>query len=498
MSATPEMARMARGAAWSAAGTVTAQALAVLSTVLAARALPPDAFGIAGMALVVTTLLAAVRDLGMGPAIASGRVTDERTLFAANGILWVAGAAGMGVLLAVAPLVARFFGDELVTPVLRVQAVALLLGSAVAVPQAMLQRAGRFATLAVLAAASQAIAAAGVAIGVALHAGVWTLIVPGVVAAAAMVPLHWIALRRAPRWVFSVTRVADLLREGRRISGAALCTYVIRNSDNAILGRLSGARSLGLYAFAYNFLTQPLGLFSHALMPVLLPAFGRLEDRSSRSDGVVRVALALLRTGAPVMVGGALTAPVFVPMLFGAQWREAVPIVQILMVTGALQIPGPVFGTLCLTIGDASFVLRWSAAHALAAPALYLAGALAGGPVGVAVACAVYTIGALLLMYLVARRRFGLALSGLVTGAAGVARDLAIMAAFVIAAGALAGGLGLGSGGRLALEVVAGALAYATAVRILAREEAAVLVSLLPGRVGRAGARMLGLSRPAA
>ncbi len=79
MGITPEMVRIARGTAWSAVGIVATQALGVVAAILAARALPPAAFGVVGMALVVTALLGAFRDLGLGPAIASGRVTDERT-----------------------------------------------------------------------------------------------------------------------------------------------------------------------------------------------------------------------------------------------------------------------------------------------------------------------------------------------------------------------------------------------------------------------------------
>lgn len=491
------MVRIARGATWSAAGILVTQVLAVATSIVTARALPPEAFGVVGMALVVTALLGAVQDGGMGPAIASGRVTDERTVHAAHWLLCGAGVLATAAVVLVAPVVGAFFGNELVSSVLRVQVLAILCGATIVVPHALLQQAGRFATLAGLAIARQVLVFAGVVAAVTLRAGVWTLVVPGVVAAAAVVPLYWIALgRRVPRVALRGGRPLSLVKEGMQVSGSSLSTYFARNADNFIIGRLNGEHALGLYAFSYTFLMQPLGLFSHALVPVLLPAFGRLEHGAPRSDGVVRVTTALARIGWPFMIGGALTAPLFVPLVFGDKWLEAVPLVQGMMVIGALQIPGPIFGTLSLAIGDARFVLRWGFWVALTAILAFLAGAVVAGPQGVMLAYLVHTAALVSTMYVVVRRRFGLPLHRLLGGLGRVARDVAAMALSVVAAGLVARGLAVGALPTLALEVATGALVYVLAFRLLAREEAVQLLSLLPRRLATTGARVLRVRLP--
>ena len=160
------------------------------------------------MAAVVVTALYSVRDLGFAPAIASGRIADDETLWSAHWLLCLLGAVGAAVLVAAAPLVARFFGNPQVTTVLRVQSATLLLASAVVVPQALMQRAGRYATIAGLGAMNQGLVIAGVTIGVALGAGIWTLVIPGVVTAAMMLPVQWLALGQRPARVFALEKLA--------------------------------------------------------------------------------------------------------------------------------------------------------------------------------------------------------------------------------------------------------------------------------------------------
>lgn len=494
MSVTPEMSRIARGAMWSTVGTIASQVMAFAATIIAARALTPEEFGVVGMGTVGVTVLSAIRDLGVTPAIASGRVDDEDATWTTHWLLCLFGIATFGAVFGLAPLVARFFENGLVGPVLRVQAVALALGSAVAVPQALLVRGSRFAALAGIAMIAQALVLGGITVGVALDGGIWALVVPNVVAPALVLPIYWRLAGGPPRRVFAIRKAGPVVREGLRVCGSSLSNIVTRNADNAIIGRINGAPALGLYMFAYGFLMQPLGLFSHAIVPVLLPAFGRLNDSARRSDGTVRVVLSLLRLGAPFMVGGALTASLFVPLIFGARWTNAVPLVQILMLLGAVQIVGPVFGSLTLALGHASFALRFGVVATVTAVIAFLVGAVAAGPLGVAVAYVLHTVVLVAVMYAVTRNRFGLALSGLGSGLLRITRDVAIMAAVVTAIDLAARAGGAGAAGVLVADVLAGAIAYVAAVRLLSQNDAALLLSLLPKPVGVTAARLLGVS----
>lgn len=490
---TPEIARVARGAAWSVAGTALVHALGLATTILTARYVAPDAYGVAGMALVVVVLVGMWRDAGLTPAIASGRLAGEPACSSAHWALTGLGAASSALVFLSAPLVAAFFRSPVVADVLRVTSPVFVLGAAAAVPQAMLQHAGRFRALAALAALNQALVTAGVLAAIALDAGLWTLVVPGVVATAVMTPAYWLTLRRRPGLVFDARCVRPFAREGLRLTASNVLGYLTRNTDNAIVGRWSGERALGLYAFAYNLLVLPLGIFSHALSPVLLPAFARVSDPERRSDALVRAAVVLQRLGAPVSVGGAATAHVLVPLVFGSRWEPAVPLVRVLMTVGALQIVGPVFGAFLLATGSSRAMLAWYGVAAPASVACFLVGARLGGPLGVALAYAFFTCGTLVAMYLVLAKGFGFPLHGLLGAELRILRDLCAMVATVVAVDWVARVGRLGELPHLASMVLGGAAVYVGAFRTLARADLELTLAVLPSRARRTGARLLGI-----
>lgn len=493
MNVTPEIARVASGAAWSVAGTALVQALGLLTTILVARHVAPEAYGVVGMALVIVVFIGTVRDAGLTPAIASGRLAGEREYSTAHWALTALGGAAFALVFFLAPLVAEFFRTPLVSDVLRALSPTFLFGAMIVVPQGRLQHEGRYRLLAALSALSQIIVSLGVVGAIALRAGIWTLVVPGIISAALMIPAYWIALGRHPALVFDYSVIARFLREGLQLSASGILNYFARNADNVIIGRLNGERALGLYAFAYNLLVQPLGLFSHALAPVLLPAFGRVPDPERRSDALVRATVILVRLGAPFFVGGAMTAHVLVPLVFGAAWEPSVPLVRVLMAVGALQIVGPLFGSFVLSAGDAAFVLRWYIAAAIVSVALFAIGAHLGGPLGVSYGYAVFTAGVVAAMYVVLRRRFGLPLHGLLGSLRGLLRDLAAMAVAVLLVDWGARATAFGPVPHLGCMVVVGAAVYVGAFRYFGGRDLVLALAVLPRRVGQAGARLLGV-----
>jgi PST family polysaccharide transporter len=489
---------LSRGALWSAAGTASVQAIALLTSLLTARVLSPAAFGAVGMASVIVVLAATLADLSISPAIAAGRLSDPRAVAGAHWLSCVAGVVGCILLALIAPSVGRFFADARVPGILWVLAPSLVFTGAGVVPQAILQQAGRFRTLALLRAANQGAISLGTVLLVLLGAGVWILVVPTVVASAITTIAAWAAVRRWPGLDVDWRAAARFVREGTGITGHNVCNYLARNADNAIVGKVAGSDALGLYGFAYSLLLRPLELFSHSLTPVLIRSFGRCrQDPLRLSEEMVIVTTGVLRLGVPVMVGGALTCDLFVPLLFGHHWDASIPLVQILMVTGAVQLVGPVFGSMLLATGASRFLLRWGVWTALASTGAFVAGALWAGALGVAFAYLAYTVVAISAMYPLVRRQFSLPLAGLGGALTSLARDISFM---TVAVAATASGLhaaGVGGVWRLLAEVVAGALVYTAAFRLFAPREAARLVQALPDALGRRCARLLGLDTAA-
>src|SRR5204862_6377484 len=115
-------AAAARGGLWLAVTMLLTRSSGFLVSVVLARLVAPEQFGLLGMANVALAAIAMVSELGLGAALVQRpRGRDFET--AASTAFWMNVAFGwllVALNAACAPLVAAFFHDPTVTPVLRV------------------------------------------------------------------------------------------------------------------------------------------------------------------------------------------------------------------------------------------------------------------------------------------------------------------------------------------------------------------------------------------
>lgn len=112
--------------------------------------------------------------------------------------------------------------------------------------------------------------------------------------------------------------------------------YFSRNLDNLLLGKYFGASALGVYEKTYQVMRYPLTLFTFAITPALQPV---LTKYKSEPDIVF---LAFFKVASRLAIVGVfsgvvlyLNATEVVYILFGENWLEAAPFLRIL----ALSIP---------------------------------------------------------------------------------------------------------------------------------------------------------------
>lgn len=140
-------------------------------------------------------------------------------------------------------------------------------------------------------------------------------------------PVAWLFLRRhGYRFRFSVAPrrwVAILVPSLHYASSTLMSTLYHRSGSIAVRWYL-GEHALGLYAGAAR-LAGILTNFLTVTQSVMMP---RMALRAKSGDGLsrlTRIATSFLALfGVPVTVGAMVTAPVVVPWLLGAQFREAV------------------------------------------------------------------------------------------------------------------------------------------------------------------------------
>ncbi len=349
----------------------------------------PAQFGLVAMVAPVLSLVQVFNDLGLTqatiqrPAISHDELT---ALFWIN--LAVSGVLAAGLALA-SPGVAWFYGEPRLLPITLCFGCLLLLSGGSAQQIALLNRRMRYAALAAIDIACAA-AAFAVGLGAAIAGfGTWSLVLMQAANSLTILVLAWSLSGWRPSWPRRGAGVMALLRFGGHLTAFNFLGYLETNLATILVGRFGGTAALGLYDRGYKLvivpwwqISLPVGRVAIALLSRLLAAGGEAGSvRYARAYS--QMLQGLLLVAGPGLLWSTVQAGQLVPLVLGASWREAAPIVAWLS-AGTILVP---FGAsaywLFVSQGRVAEQLRYG----LGSGAVLIASILAGihwGPLGVA------------------------------------------------------------------------------------------------------------------
>lgn len=478
---------------------VSVQLIGLAASVVVARHLLPADYGTVAVAQTTLALAQVLGGLGLAPAIATGRLRDPGHLSAAALLLFGFGAVLCLAYVATAPSIAKWFGVATSVGVLRVSALSVPLSFVTVVPVALLQRELKFSRMSALAIIPQALAAVlGVSMAVG-GAGVWALVLPGLVAGVCSAiwscAMVWPQVWSPPR----LRGLKSLIGESGSLIGFQALNYGARQGDNLIVGRLLGPVQLGVYAFAYGQLTRPLSLITGTVSNALVPAIGHAAGDPDRlGRGVTRAVCLTARVAGPVFVGGALLSDRIVHQLFGPRWDAALPLVRVFLLLALPQALAALLGSAWVAVGASRVLFLWQLAVTPIFLAVFLAAGYLGGSalaVGVAYAAASTTL--LPAVFLVSRRVTGLHLRATAQSLGRLAVDLAVMSILVLGLGWILDRIAHSNILIPMAQAGAGAMMYLALFRRFSRPELLSLLELFPPGIQTQLRRVLGVDESA-
>lgn len=398
--AQPSLASAAvRGVAWTGGAQIVRQVVQIVGQLVLARLLVPDDFGLLGMAMVFIGIGQLIADFGIGSAIVQARELGPKVVSTCFWLNLAVGAMLMLLVLACAPLIARFYERPDLLPLVAVLSLNLLLSAMQTVPMGLLYRDMRFADVA-RAQVLGTVAAAAVAIGLAwAGAGAWALIAQPLVGAIVMLTVAWRATGWWPRFEYSYLEARPLMRFSLALLGTNLVGYANRNADGLLIGRFLGAGPLGVYSMAIQIMLFPLQQVSGVIVRVLFPTLARIQDDLLRlRTAYLKAVATIVIITFPLMAGLFALADDFVLVVFGSKWVEMVPILKVLSWVGMMQSIGTTMGVIYLAVGRTDIALKVT----LVVAPILIAGMVAGLPWGIQGVAVGYAIASFSLFYFTA------------------------------------------------------------------------------------------------
>jgi len=384
----PMGSRVFRGSWISVTSQGVQLALRLAATVVLARLLTPDAYGLVAMVTVVTGFIGLFKSLGLGTATIQA---PQLTTAQLNSLFWLNvafGALAMAITMAVAPLLAWFYGEPEVKALAVGLSITFLIGGFAVQHGALLRRDFRFGMAAAIEIASTIVGAL-TTVGLALaDAGPWALVGGSIALELTGLVLVWRAVGWRPAHPSFRTDIGEIVGLGRDLTQVNVLIYWARNLDNFLIGRFWGTVALGLYTRAYQLLLLPLQQVTTPLSTVAIAALSRLHGEPARyRQAYVRLLEKIAIVCVPLTAFLFAEAHRLIELALGAQWLGVVPIFRPLAIAGLVQ---PVSATciwLLISQGRRRDLRWWS----VIGPMLTCAAIVIGvqwGPAGVAVSYA--------------------------------------------------------------------------------------------------------------
>ena len=343
-----------RGLAYAGARFMIERGVVFVATLVLARLLTPDEFGVVAFSLAVMNYFDAVTDLGLGAALVYR--SDAREQRIASTAFWIGllGAAGLALLLwFLAPLFASFGPGQETVWLLRVLSLQFPLSALGKVHEYRIRASLDFKKLVRPFAVSTFVKGAVAVVAAAFGAGVWSLVIGQLAGTLVRSIWLWRVEPWRPRAVFSRTATPSLLKFGAGIVAVEILGQIAKSFDYLVVGAKIGATALGFYFLAFRLPELVvLGMFQVA-NEVLFPFYARLRESSTHGsndelrDGYVRTVRLAAAVALPAGLGMAALAVPLVLVLYGSEWRPSAAPLAFVAVWASLAslatLPGVVF-----------------------------------------------------------------------------------------------------------------------------------------------------------
>jgi lipopolysaccharide exporter len=319
--------------AWTVTLRLLDRSLALISTIILARILVPNDFGIVAMASATLAMMEVFRGLGFEAALIRNKDASDVEFNTAWTLNLILGVATSVALVLLAPVSAEFFREPRVENVLYLLSVVPILEGAVNIGIVGFRKNLDFRSDFKFMALRRVIAVSSTVALAVIWKSYWALPVGTVIGWSTGLVLSYLMHPYRPRLG---------LQAGRSVIGFSawiflnnLLSFLRMRGGSFVIGRLSGPGPLGLFEIAYQIANLPTAALVMPLNRALFPGYVQLRsDMNQFRYGVLQVISAMALVAIPAGVGIAMSSHLIVEAFLGDKWLDAIPIVQMLALFG--------------------------------------------------------------------------------------------------------------------------------------------------------------------
>lgn len=322
---------------WSAIDNVAQFGVGFIVSIVLARLLSPDDYGLIGIITIFTTVCTAIINGGFSNAlIRTQKPTDEdyNTAFICNLLMSILLYAIVSLC---SPLIADSFNRQELVALTRVSSFTMIIGALAIVQQTRLTKRIDFKTQTMITLIASILSGiVGIALAL-MNFGVWALVVQGIVAQTLRTVLLWFFNHWVPSIRFSKESFNRLFGFGWKMMASGILDSLWTQLYQVIVGKFYSPATLGQYTRANQFASLFSSNLTSVIQRVTFPVLSDIQYEKDRMIAAYRkiIKTTMFITFALMFALGAVSEPLLY-CLIGEKWHEAATYLPWICLTGSL------------------------------------------------------------------------------------------------------------------------------------------------------------------
>ena len=327
--------QVAKGVAWSAIEKVCSMLLQMVVSIVVARMLTPNDFGVMAILTFFTAVSLVVVDSGFSQILLRKEAptnNEYKTVFIFN----IAVSLALYVLfVAISPLLARFYDLEAITKIVPILFLLLPLNALGIIQNTKLSREFRFALLSRINFVASFVSGASAIVAAVCGCGVWALVIQRISLMAVKSLLLWWRGDWRGEGIFCGSAMREMAPFSFRLMSTDIVAAVYNNVAQLFIGKIYSTSTLGFFNQAQKIKDLPVQSAVLSVQTVTYPAMAKIKDDAEKfAESFRKVLMINAFVLAPIVAGMSAVAEPLFRVLLGEKWLPTVPYFEVIAFAG--------------------------------------------------------------------------------------------------------------------------------------------------------------------
>lgn len=344
--------QMLRSGFWVGVSSIGSNILVLARSIVLARILAPEVFGLMAICLVIIRSLDLFTETGYGAALIHRQKGFEEAKDTAFTLLVLRGLALTAITVLIAPVAASYYEITLLDSLVKVIALSFIIGGFYNINAVSYQKNLDFRRLTYLELLQNAANTAAVVAMAFYLRSVWALVLGHVTASVLGVVISYMLIPGRPRFRLDFNIAKELFSYGKFITGLTIVVFFTIEMGTFVIGKVSGMEALGYYVIAFTLANLPTSHFSKIVSRIVFPVYSKLQgDMALLRETYFKVLRVVSMVAIPASAGLAVLSTEIIEVVYGKNWLPAADALKVLALFGCIRAISSLNGYVYNAIG---------------------------------------------------------------------------------------------------------------------------------------------------